>query len=225
MLLPQSMVIGKWWLQYLYLNLMLFVALSASEISLFMLVTVMGAMAPPISTMLTQLERRSCEKCFASSKVSIDRSSIRRYFNLRWDVASEDVERRIIIDFQHDLFVFKDNRLCLYKKRPNRSVSLHGSKDKGLQYGVQASADLLRSCSSDRRKPDSFEPGGSGRLPKQPFQPLACALFSSQAFPLLELAPASAPPAPWGLWLPWLLLSRETGVRGNYLRCSIPTSF
>lgn len=62
----------------------------------------------------------------------IYRSSIRRYFNLRWDVASEDVERRIIIDFQHDLFVFKDNRLCLYKKRPNRSVALHGSKDKGL---------------------------------------------------------------------------------------------
>lgn len=62
----------------------------------------------------------------------IYRSSISRYFNLRWDVASEDVERRIIIDFQHDLFVFKDNRLCLYKKRPNRSVALHGSKDKGL---------------------------------------------------------------------------------------------
>lgn len=62
----------------------------------------------------------------------IYRSCIRRYFNLRWDVASEDVERRIIIDFQHDLFVFKDNRLCLYKKRPNRSVALHGSKDKGL---------------------------------------------------------------------------------------------
>lgn len=62
----------------------------------------------------------------------IYRSSIRRYFNLRWNVASEDVERRIIIDFQHDLFVFKDNRLCLYKKRPNRSVALHGSKDKGL---------------------------------------------------------------------------------------------
>lgn len=62
----------------------------------------------------------------------IYRSSISRYFNLRWNVASEDVERRIIIDFQHDLFVFKDNRLCLYKKRPNRSVALHGSKDKGL---------------------------------------------------------------------------------------------
>ena len=62
----------------------------------------------------------------------IYRSSIRRYFNLQWDVASEDVERRIIIDFQHDLFVFKDNRLCLYKKRPNRSPALHGSKDKGL---------------------------------------------------------------------------------------------
>jgi len=62
----------------------------------------------------------------------IYRSSISRYFYLRWDVASEDVERRIIIDFQHDLFVFKDNRLCLYKKRPNRSVALHGSKDKGL---------------------------------------------------------------------------------------------
>lgn len=62
----------------------------------------------------------------------IYRSSISSDFNLRWDVASEDVERRIIIDFQHDLFVFKDNRLCLYKKRPNRSVALHGSKDKGL---------------------------------------------------------------------------------------------
>lgn len=35
-----------------------------------------------------------------------------------------------------------------------------------------------------QKKPDSFEPGGSGRLPKQPFQPLACALFSSWAFPL-----------------------------------------
>lgn len=62
----------------------------------------------------------------------IYRSCISSDFNLRWDVASEDVERRIIIDFQHDLFVFKDNRLCLYKKRPNRSVALHGSKDKGL---------------------------------------------------------------------------------------------
>lgn len=62
----------------------------------------------------------------------IYRSSISRYFNLRWDVASEDVVRRSVIDFQHDLFVFKDNRLCLYKKRPNRSVALHGSKDKGL---------------------------------------------------------------------------------------------
>ena len=62
----------------------------------------------------------------------IYRRSISRDFNLRWDIASEDVERRIIIDFQHDLFVFKDNRLCLYKKRPNRSVSLRGSKDKGL---------------------------------------------------------------------------------------------
>ena len=62
----------------------------------------------------------------------IYRSSIRRYFNLRWDVASEDVVRRSVIDFQHDLFVFKDNRLCLYKKRPNRSVALHGSKDKEL---------------------------------------------------------------------------------------------
>lgn len=62
----------------------------------------------------------------------IYRSSISRYFYLRWDVASEDVVRRSVIDFQHDLFVFKDNRLCLYKKRPNRSVALHGSKDKGL---------------------------------------------------------------------------------------------
>lgn len=31
------------------------------------------------------------------------------------------------------------------------------------------------------------------RLPKQPFQPLACALSFSLAFPLRELAPASAP--------------------------------
>ena len=62
----------------------------------------------------------------------IYRSSISRYFYLRWDVASEDVVRRSVIDFQHDLFVFKDNRLCLYKKRPNRSPALHGSKDKGL---------------------------------------------------------------------------------------------
>ena len=62
----------------------------------------------------------------------IYRRSISRDFNLRWDVASEDVVRRSVIDFQHDLFVFKDNRLCLYKKRPNSSVALHGSKDKGL---------------------------------------------------------------------------------------------
>lgn len=53
----------------------------------------------------------------------IYRSSISRYFYLRWDVASEDVVRRSVIDFQHDLFVFKDNRLCLYKKRPNRSAA------------------------------------------------------------------------------------------------------
>lgn len=62
----------------------------------------------------------------------IYRRSISRDFNLRWDVASEDVVRRSVIDFQHDLFVFKDNRLCLYKKRPNSSPALHGSKDKGL---------------------------------------------------------------------------------------------
>ena len=33
---------------------------------------------------------------------------------------------------------------------------------------------------------DSFEPGGSGKLPKQPFQPLACGLCFSLAFPLRE---------------------------------------
>lgn len=81
---------------------------------------------------VVRIKRRLKDSVRTTCDSDIYRSSISRYFNLRWDVASEDVERRIIIDFQHDLFVFKDNRLCLYKKRPNRSVALHGSKDKGL---------------------------------------------------------------------------------------------
>lgn len=92
----------------------------------------------------------------------------------------------------------------------------HGLKDKGILKGTEASTDSLRSCCRDRRNPDPFEPGGSGRLPKQPFQPLACAPFSSWAFPLPELAPASSPPAPQPLAEPWLWLSPAKGVRGNY---------
>lgn len=81
---------------------------------------------------VVRIKRRLKDSVRTTCDSDIYRSSISRYFYLRWDVASEDVERRILIDFQHDLFVFKDNRLCLYKKRPNRSVALHGLKDKGL---------------------------------------------------------------------------------------------
>lgn len=81
---------------------------------------------------VVRIKRRLKDSVRTTCDSDIYRSSISRYFYLRWDVASEDVVRRSIIDFQHDLFVFKDNKLCLYKKRPNRSVALHGSKDKGL---------------------------------------------------------------------------------------------
>ena len=81
---------------------------------------------------VVRIKRRLKDSVRTTCDSDIYRSSISRYFNLRWDVTSEDVVMRSVIDFQHDLFVFKDNRLCLYKKRPNRSVALHGSKDKGL---------------------------------------------------------------------------------------------
>lgn len=81
---------------------------------------------------VVRIKRRLKDSVRTTCDSDIYRSSISRDFYLRWDVASEDVVRRSVIDFQHDLFVFKDNRLCLYKKRPNRSVALHGSKDKGL---------------------------------------------------------------------------------------------
>ena len=91
-----------------------------------------GASIIEHGNVVVRIKRSFKDSVRTSCDSDIYRSSISRYFNLRWNVASEDVERRIIIDFQHDLFVFKDNRLCLYKKRPNRSVALHGSKDKGL---------------------------------------------------------------------------------------------
>lgn len=71
----------------------------------------------------------------------IYRSSISRYFYLRWDVASEDVVRRSVID-------------------------------------------LLRSCSSVRRIPDSFEPGGSGRwsIPLKKEKPSSCVGRKTKAY-------------------------------------------
>ena len=74
------------------------------------------------------------------------------------------------------------------------------------------------------RKPDPFEPGGSGSLPKPPFQPLACAL-SSWAYLAWAAARASPPAALGQPWLPWRVQSLVKGVRGNYQRCQYPTSF
>ena len=50
-------------------------------------------------------------------------------------------------------------------------------------------------CVATMKKPDPFEPGGSGSCPKPPFQPLACALFS-WAFLVWAAARASPPAAP-----------------------------
>lgn len=97
----------------------------------------------------------------------------------------------------------------------------HGSEGRGLLEGTEAGGGVAlarRLLRRDRKKPDPFEPGGSGSCPKPPFQPLACALFS-WAF----LVWAAALGQPWQL--PWCVQSLVIGVRGNYQRCQSPTSF
>ena len=65
------------------------------------------------------------------------------------------------------------------------------------------------------RKPDPCEPGGSGRLPKPPFQPLACAL-SSWALLMWAVALPSPPAAQGQPWLlPLCVQSLVRGVRGK----------
>ena len=74
----------------------------------------------------------------------------------------------------------------------------------GRQRAFGGSVDkcgLAAFCRRDRKKPDPFEPGGSGNCPKPPFQPLSCALFS-WAF-LTWAAALASPPAALGQ--PWLL--------------------
>lgn len=66
----------------------------------------------------------------------IYRSSIRRFFNLRWDVASKDVERRIIINFQHDLFDFKETGFACIRKDQTAALLCTARRQMALVWSV-----------------------------------------------------------------------------------------
>ena len=54
-----------------------------------------GASIIEYGDVVVRIKRSFKDSVWTTCDSDIYRSSIRRYFNLRWDVASEDVERRI----------------------------------------------------------------------------------------------------------------------------------